>query len=334
MLARFETGTTEALQQAGVEPTKQYSRLGNATTAEEFLRQAPSLEWHGHTIANPAVELPTEAFDIINDGTEAAPQYSIRINTDSYWDDLPESQRPFYVKSVSIPVDLSDAVATGASPVVDHDRLPQAVFELLAGLAGVGSTSESGDEITALPTIVEGSVDEQYPFGYAEDSFTLPTTLLQAHTAVTGAGLGDKLTTTPGTPDVLVGPAWPAIYTALGSGRIGEEHGEPAGTDYPVIEGLLNAVHLNHVIDLRVPLHELARGNKGESNARRIDVKSWCSAIDESNAGRIVTVELELRDHESGELVAADAALRHPRPRHWCQRPGTCPGMGRCCPSC
>ncbi|WP_286688787.1 hypothetical protein, partial [Corynebacterium sp. S5S1] len=86
--------------------------------------------------------------------------------------------------------------------------------------------------------------------------------------------------------------------------RIGEEHGEPAGTDYPVIEGLLNAVHLNHVIDLRVPLHELARGNKGESTARRIDVKSWCSAIDESNAGRIVTVELELRDHESGELVA------------------------------
>lgn len=304
LLARFETGTTEALQQAGVEATKQYSRLGNATTAEEFLRQAPSLEWHGHTIANPAVELPTEAFDIINDGTEAAPQYSIRINTDSYWDDLPEEQRPFYVKSVSIPVDLSDAVATGASPVVDHDRLPQAVFELLAGLAGVGSTSESGDEITALPTIVEGSVDEQYPFGYAEDSFTLPTTLLQAHTAVTGAGLGDKLTTAPGTPDVLVGPAWPAIYTALGSGRIGEEHGEPAGTDYPVIEGLLNAVHLNHVIDLRVPLHELARGNKGESTARRIDVKSWCSAIDESNAGRIVTVELELRDHESGELVA------------------------------
>ncbi|WP_286688789.1 fatty acid synthase subunit beta domain-containing protein, partial [Corynebacterium sp. S5S1] len=207
LLARFETGTTKALQQAGVEATKQYSRLGNATTAEEFLRQAPSLEWHGHTIANPAVELPTEAFDIINDGTEAAPQYSIRINTDSYWDDLPEEQRPFYVKSVSIPVDLSDAVATGASPVVDHDRLPQAVFELLAGLAGVGSTSESGDEITALPTIVEGSVSEQYPFGYAEDSFTLPTTLLQAHTAVTGAGLGGKLTTAPGTPDVLVGPA-------------------------------------------------------------------------------------------------------------------------------
>ena len=182
---------------------------------------------------------------------------------------------------------------------MDDARLPKAVFDLLAGVAGVGSISETGDEITALPKVIEGSVSEENPYGLVEYSFTLPSTLLTAHTAVTGAALG---TANAGTPDALVGPCWPAIYTALGTGRLTEEHGEPAGTDFPVIEGLLNAVHLDHVVDVRMPLEEMARGAKGEG--RRIDVTSRCASIAESNAGRIVTVELELRDAQTQEVVA------------------------------
>ncbi|MDY3128050.1 MAG: DUF1729 domain-containing protein [Corynebacterium sp.] len=295
LLGRFESATTEALAASGVEADQLFSRLADAHTEEEFLRNAPTIMWHGHLIANPAYELPAEAFDIIHDGTG----FAIRINSDSYWDNLPVEQRPFYVKYVDIPVDLSAGVGTGASPVVDDERLPKAVFDLLAGVAGVGSISETGDEITELPRVIAGSVSEENPYGLVEYSFTLPETLLTAHTAVTGAALG---TVNTGTPDALVGPCWPAIYTALGTGRLREEHGEPAGTDYPVIEGLLNAVHLDHVIDLRVPLHELAVGAKGEG--RRIDVTSRCASIAESNAGRIVTVELELRDHVSGDVVA------------------------------
>ncbi|MDN6460979.1 MAG: acyltransferase domain-containing protein, partial [Corynebacterium flavescens] len=120
----------------------------------------------------------------------------------------------------------------------------------------------------------------------AHYSFTLPASLLQAHTNVTGAALGSVK---PGTPDVLVGPCWPAIYTALGSGKLAD--------GYPVIEGLLNAVHLDHLVALRIPLDELANG-------RTIDVTSKCTSIDESVSGRIVTVELELRDHDSQEIVA------------------------------
>lgn len=295
LLGRFEDATTAALNDAGVKPVELYSRLASAKNAEEFLRNAPTIMWHGHLIANPAYELPEEAFDIVDDGEG----FAIRINSDSYWDNLPEEQRPFYVKHVDIPVALSEAVATGASPVVDDARLPKAVFDLLAGVAGVGSISETGDEITALPKVIEGSVSEENPYGLVEYSFTLPSTLLTAHTAVTGAALG---TVNAGAPDALVGPCWPAIYTALGTGRLTEEHGEPAGTDFPVIEGLLNAVHLDHVVDVRVPLDELAQGAKGEG--RRIDVTSRCASIAESNAGRIVTVELELRDAQTQEVVA------------------------------
>ena len=165
--------------------------------------------------------------------------------------------------------------------------------------------SEQGDEITQMPRIEEGSISEDAPYGVAHYSFHLPASLLEAHTAVTGAALPASEDATVGTPDVLVGPCWPAIYTALGSGLL--EDG------YPVIEGLLNAVHLDHVVDVRVPLATLADG-------RRIDVISKCTAIDESVSGRIVTVELELKDHSTEEIVATQmsalpSAAAPPAPR-------------------
>ena len=281
LLGRFEDCTTRALENAGAQPQEQYSRLADARDAAEYIKAAPTIVWHGHLMANPAHEMDGEAYDLVQDSEGL---WSVRINADSYWDDLPEEQRPFYVREVTIPLDLPDSVATGASPVVSEERLPDSVFALLEGLAGVGSTSENGDRITAMPRIVEGSESADAPFGVAEYSFTFAPELLSAHTAVTGAALG---AVEPGTPDVLVGPCWPAIYTALGSGRLAD--------GYPVIEGLLNAVHLNHVVDLRVPLEELADG-------RTIDVTSRCTGIAESSSGRIVTVELEL--FSAGELVA------------------------------
>ena len=264
LLARFEAASTQELLHAGATATEQFSRLADATSVAEYLMAAPTLVWHGHVMDNPAHTMDPDAFEIIED----ADGWAIRIITDSYWDDLPDNQRPFYVREVTVPVDLPTGAPTGACPVVSDERLPRAVYDLLAGLAGVGSTSASGDEIDAMPTLDNG---------VAHSRFTLPAELLAAHTAVTGAALGEDVSV--GTPDVLVGPCWPAIYTALGSGML------PDG--FPVIEGLLNAVHLDHVIDLRVPLHEIADG-------RTIDVRSRCSGIEESSAGRIVTVELEL----------------------------------------
>ena len=293
LLARFEQSTTETLESAGQQPVEAFSRLAGAHDAAAFLRAAPTLIWHGHLMANPAYEMDPDAYDLVQDEDG---NWSIRITADSYWDNLPEAERPFYVREVTVPVDLPADVATGGSPVVSDERLPDSVFALLSGLAGVGSTAEQGDVITEMPQILPGSITDSTPFGVAHYSFHLPASLLSAHTAVTGAALPvsppaeeASARTGAGTPDVLVGPCWPAIYTALGSGQLDD--------GYPVIEGLLNAVHLNHVIDVRVPLEELADG-------RRIDVTSWCSAIEESSSGRIVTVDLELRDHVSGKVVA------------------------------
>ena len=303
LLARFEQAATDALVAAGAQPTAAFARLASAADEEAYLRAAPTIVWHGHLMANPAHVMDENAFDLRQD---AEGNWEIVITSDSYWDDLPPAQRPFYVEQVTVPLDLPADVATGGSPVVSDARLPQSVFTLLEGLAGVGSTSEQGDEITAMPVIEEGSVtgpDGDAPFGVAHYSFHLPASLLQAHTNVTGAALpatstgsaGATASRTPvGTPDVLVGPCWPAIYTSLGSGKLAD--------GYPVIEGLLNAVHLDHLVDLRVPLEELADG-------RQIDVTSKCTSIAESVSGRIVTIELELRNgpdvaEGAGEIVA------------------------------
>ncbi|MCQ9371530.1 DUF1729 domain-containing protein, partial [Corynebacterium sp. 35RC1] len=267
LLQRFEDGTTNLLLSHGAVPTEQFARLGAAPTVEAYLRTSPTLVWHGRTISNPAARLGEHACTI--EHTEAG--IVLRVHADSAWDTLPPDSRPFHVAHVDIPVLIPEGAGTGAAPLVDDSRLPEAVFALLAGVAGVGSTSESGDAITALPTAdAEGNIHY---------SFTLTEHLLRAHTAVTGAGLGPV-----GTPDVLVGPCWPAIYAALGTGVL--EDG------FPVIEGLLNAVHLDHVVTLLGPLRP-----------GRFTVTSRCASIQESSAGRVVTVELELSDAQ-GTLVA------------------------------
>ena len=112
----------------------------------EFLLATPHIVWHGNLIDNPAHVLNEGAFELI----EKDGYWVIRILADSYFDDLPVEQRPYLVQHVDIPVELGDAVATGGSPVVSREKLPESVFALLAGVAGVGSVSAAGDEIKAL----------------------------------------------------------------------------------------------------------------------------------------------------------------------------------------
>ena len=288
LLGRFEQACTDTLS-ANSTPAKVFARLGEVADGEELLRTAPHIVWHGHLIDNPAHALAPEAVDIIAPTDPTSNVWTIRVLADSVWDDLdPGAKKPYVVTQVDIPVALSEATATGASPVVDHDALPDAVYGLLAAVAGVGSTSAAGDSIDSLPTV---EPKEGTTFGVVRDSFTLPATLLTQHTAVSGAGIplgdldGEALNA--GTADALVGPCWPAIYAALGSAYL------PDG--YPVIEGLLNAVHLDHCVELLVPLEELA-------NSRTIQVEAQTSPLEESASGRIVTVNLTLTSE--GEVVA------------------------------
>lgn len=265
ILTRFEDATIERID-GRAERLAAYSKLANAEDAEAYLRAVPFISWTGHLMDNPAHTLDPSAYDLEIDGEKA----TITVKLDTFWDGSAASVHA--VRELVVPLILPEAVQDGGVPVVDEERLPESMFNLLSGTAGVGNTAVQGDHIPALPTMVDSTRSE---FGEAHYSFTLPATLGADHTGVTGAAL--DLDTATMVPDALLGTCWPAIYAALGSALV---------DGYPVIEGLLNAVHLDHTIGFDRPVTELPLGT--------IDVISWADSIEESSSGRIVEVDLDL----------------------------------------
>lgn len=275
LLGRFESAVAARLGERGEAESEVYARLGGAKDAEEFIRTARFISWTGHLMDNPAHHLDPSAYELTIDGDTAM----ISIHLDTYWDDSPAQVHA--VERLDIPLLLPASVRTGGVPVVDEERLPTSMFNLLAGTAGVGNTAVTGDEITELPHMTASDKSE---FGEAHYTFTLTDTLGADHGGVTANSL--DVPAAPIVPDALLGPCWPAIYAALGSAQV---------NDYPVIEGLLNAVHLDHTARFDRPVDELEAG--------RIEVTSWAASVAESSSGRIVTVELEL--FKDGEQIGA-----------------------------
>jgi fatty acid synthase len=281
LLGRFEQAGVRRLEEADAPVLAAWSRLGAGTpssTREAYLRAVPHIMWTGHLIANPAHILPGERVDVLDHpGEDGTPGADLVLHLDTAWDDDPEGASKHAVRELVVPLSLPDATARGGVPVVDESRLPAHMDALLAGIAGVGSTSTAGDRIGALPQMAPSG---DSPFGEARTRFTLAPALGPDHAAVTADALPDGFAPAGWVPDALLGPCWPAIYAALGSA---------VHDGYPVIEGLLNAVHLDHMIELpETPEQLLARG------VTSIDVVSHVAAVEESSSGRIVTVALRL----------------------------------------
>ncbi|WP_022868356.1 type I polyketide synthase [Schaalia vaccimaxillae] len=274
LLGRFENAAVERLTQAGVEASAVLTRLGNgkpASSLEEWLRTVPFISWTGHLMTNPAAVLPSER--VVIDVDEAG--LSLVILLDTAWDQDPHGEDKHAVRKLVFPLTLP--THDGGVPVIDEERLPEQMYAMLAATAGVGSTSVAGDAVSAMPQMVDSQLSE---FGEAHYSFTLAQTLGHDHAEATGGALPASYDLAAWVPDALLGVAWPAIYAALGSA---------IHNDYPVIEGLLNAVHLDHSIEFnRSPEELLSEG------VTTIDVRSHAASIEESSSGRIVTVVLQM----------------------------------------
>ncbi|MCT1564077.1 type I polyketide synthase [Corynebacterium glucuronolyticum] len=236
-------------------------------TVEEAIIASPVISWMGALMTNPTRVVDDAGWDLIHEGGQA---WTLRITMDTAWDHTAVDTHA--VRRLDIPLTVDESIHTGGCPVVDAERLSTAMFDLLAGIAGVGGVSAQGDTIDVLPAIETSSRSR---FGEAHYAFTCARQIGVTHGSTTGAALGQdqqQIVT-----DALLGPCWPAIYAALGSGRV---------DGMPVIEGLLQAVHLDHSARVHVPIDSLL--------GQRISVISWADSIEESRSGRIVTVKLEL----------------------------------------
>ena len=282
ILGRFEQAMVKRVSADSPAADKAaFAELGAAASAEEFIRKSPNISWVGHLMANPAFGTANgdEHYEIRKVGTKGSvEQYDLDIHLDTYWDNDPDGGKSKHaVRDIVIPLNV-DGAESGLFPVVDRDRLPEHVYRMLADTAGIGNTAITGDKLTAMPQIEAADDKTAYPFGIAHASYTLSANLGFDHEAATGGALPSDLVPSRIAPDALVGPAWPAIYAALGSVYV---------NGFPVIEGLLNAVHLDHLIELEVSEDELLK-HTGET----IQLTSWAEDYFESASGRVVTIHV------------------------------------------
>jgi fatty acid synthase len=295
ILGRFEHAAIDRVKALDPNPSSdEFAALGEASTTEDFIRKSPNISWVGHITDNPAYGtcLGDRHYEI-RAFNEATGQYDLDIHLDTYWDDDPDGGTSKHaVRDIVIPL-IVRGTEPGRVPVVDRERLIPDVYAMLAATAGIGNTAITGDQLAAMPTIVaaDDCMRDARPFGQAHTSYTLSANLGYDHEAATGGALPATLQTSRIAPDALVGPAWPAIYAALGSVSV---------DGYPVIEGLLNAVHLDHLIELEVGEEDLL-AHIGQT----IALESWAEDYFESASGRVVTIHVT-HTASDGTLLARE----------------------------
>ena len=171
---------------------------------------------------------------------------------------------------IDIRFTLPSCTVDGGMPVVTVEDASTAMRSVLAIAAGV-------DGPDALPPVHDNTATVTVDWDPEQ---------VADHTGVTatfGAPLAPGLTLVP---DALVGHCWPAVFAAIGS----------AVTDdgFPVVEGLLSLVHLDHAAHLLTAMPK----TKAE-----LTVTATASAATDTEYGRVIPVSVTIADAEGAELA-------------------------------
>ncbi|TVU83015.1 DUF1729 domain-containing protein [Corynebacterium aurimucosum] len=168
---------------------------------------------------------------------------------------------PFH-SGAELRVRITPPRVPGASPLVKVEDAESAMRDLLRQALG-------GD----LPEVDSG---------IATISAHLSATDIAQYGAVTSGEMSPDVS-----PDVLVGPAWPALFAVLASAHT--ESGEP------VVEGFLGLVHLEHSLSLKSDTWELLRSS----------VALGCEPL----ALNYTAALKDVRDTPSGRLIDVSVAV-------------------------
>ncbi len=155
-------------------------------------------------------------------------------------------------RPLTLRIDVGGAVVAGAAPVVTSEVAAEAMSTLVAGAAG-----------GAVPLVVDGR---------ATTLVEWDPDLIADHAGVTGADVPQHPV-----PDVLVGLAWPSVFAVLGDVRTVD--------GVPVIEGMLDLVHLDHTIALAGLL---------PSEPAQLTVAATVDSVSDTDYGRVVTVDVTI----------------------------------------
>ncbi len=287
LLNRFEQASIDeavaALAQRGEEPPVAVSRRqarADVTGPLAVVLDSPDVLWAGRAAINPVHRIGEPREWQVNENRSAThPSTGARLELsgDVRRAGAKRSGNVSVVLSVplsgvwiTIRFTLPSTTVDGGMPVVTTDDASAAMRAVLAIAAGV-------DGADALPVVVDDSTTATVSWDPEE---------VADHTGVTatfGAPLAPGLTLVP---DALVGSCWPAVFAVIGAAVT------EAG--FPVVEGLLSLVHLDHAAHLLAPMPE------GKSE---LTVTATASAAVDTEVGRVVPVSVTIRDANGKDLA-------------------------------
>ncbi|MDY6869483.1 MAG: DUF1729 domain-containing protein [Actinomycetota bacterium] len=273
LLDRFEQAAADEVLAADGGPRPVTSRRQGRTDVDgplAALLDAPDVLWAGRTAVNPVHRIAASADWQVRDEGRTATDASTGARLEVAEDQHVVLSVPLSGTWIDIRFTLTDVIRTGGAPLVTTEDAATAMRSVLAIAAGV-------DGPDALPPVQGGT---------ATATVVWDPERVADHTGVTatfGAPLAPTLTVVP---DALVGRCWPAVFAAIGS----------AATDsgFPVVEGLLSLVHLDHGAQLVAALPK---------DRTELTVTATAGTATDTEVGRVVPVSVTVTDTD-GTLLA------------------------------
>ncbi len=272
LLDRFEKAAVDQALASGVAPAPVASRLQVRTDVAgplAIVLDSPDVLWAGRTASNPVHRIAPPSAWLVHD-FRSATNHSTGARLEVTASDRVVLSVPLSGTWIDIVFTLPATVVDGGAPVVRVQDAATAMRAVLAIAAGVDGPDD-------LPPVVNGSTTvnvEWDPERVAD------------HTGVT-ATFGSPLAPTLSVvPDALVGRCWPAVFAAIG--------GAVTDTGFPVVEGLLSLVHLDHAAQLLKPLPK---------DKTQLTVTATASVATDTEVGRVVPVTVNVTD-ASGIILA------------------------------
>jgi fatty acid synthase len=271
LLDRFEQASIDDVIASGAQPLAVVSRRQarvDVTGPLAVVLDSPDVLWAGRTAINPVHRIGEPSEWQVNENRSAThPSTGARLELAGEHVVLSVPLSDIWI---TIRFTLPTATVDGGMPVVTTEDASAAMRAVLAIAAGV-----EGPE--ALPPVTNDSTTVTVSWDPEE---------VADHTGVTatfGAPLAPGLTLVP---DALVGSCWPAVFSVIGA----------AVTDagFPVVEGLLSLVHLDHAAHLLAPMPK---------TAAELSVTATASPAVDTEVGRVVPVEVTISDSD-GTLLA------------------------------
>jgi fatty acid synthase len=275
LLDRFEKAAVDDVLASGAQPQHVISRRQVRKDVDGPLAvvlDATDVMWAGRMATNPVHRIgdPSE-WQVHENRTATNPSTGGRLEVVS--DEHVVLSVPLSDTWIDIRLTLTDVARDGGAPVVsveDASTAMRAVLAIAAGAEGPG----------AMPAVDNGTARVTVSWNPEE---------VADHTGVTatfGAPLAPTLTVVP---DALVGRCWPAVFAAIGSAV--------TDTGFPVVEGLLSLVHLDHAAHVEAAL---------PTEPAELTVTATASEATDTEFGRVVPVAVTVAEADGTVLATLE----------------------------